>query len=389
MSELLGTLALDLLSSEDIDAKRAAGFSLRDVMLVYECLTLLGHQLSAMQQDVAVTTEEGIARFAPALERASLVLAICGATNLPGHVVNAIVAKLTWQPDGAPGLLWHTPLVPFDLDGAAVLCPVLLPLMHSNPHRFVEHWLTELGFDLGERGPAFERHVQVRLLRAVDSRFASHVSVWRPGRLDADDGTYEEIDLLLRLNDRFVLVELKCNKFPDNPTAQNNYIDDLKKGAAQALRKSSWVLAHRAELVARFPGLEEAKQIFPLVMSNQPLGVGIQLHGVSVVDLILMEWYLGRPYISIGKAFPGSGQIEEIRLPSLYTDAEGLGQAFASFAERPPPLLQHRRELHLEDVPYMLKTVLGKHIIRRLAITANAPTVHPGGAAKVEPRHTR
>ncbi len=90
--------------------------------------------------------------------------------------------------------------------------------------------------------------------------------------------------------------EVKCFVAPSEPTDKHNHLVNLDKATGQAEIKRAWADTNRdriAEALAVDPARAAALRILPLVVLNHGFGIGLERHGVPVVDLHYLRILLG------------------------------------------------------------------------------------------------
>ncbi|MBK9289161.1 MAG: hypothetical protein IPN38_16140 [Flavobacteriales bacterium] len=185
--------------------------------------------------------------------------------------------------------LWARPLVLLDKDMFAL---VLQPLIGVNPTWLLKNWMREGGLDIDHTGGAYEQQVRKELVHACHLKTAEVLQ----HSLVLDKGNNpEQIDLVIRIGNTFLIGEVKCTVFPTRPDEMTNYETRLDEAAEQALRKAERVSQNKRTLVRLFKGhldTERPIELLPFILSNLAIGVGQHPRGVPVVDRLTLANYL-------------------------------------------------------------------------------------------------
>ena len=185
--------------------------------------------------------------------------------------------------------LWARPLVLLDKDMFAL---VLQPLIGVNPTWLLKNWMREGGLDIDHTGGAYEQQVRKELVHACHLKTAEVLQ----HSLVLDKGNNpEQIDLVIRIGNTFLIGEVKCTVFPTRPDEMTNYETRLDEAAEQALRKAERVSQNKSTLVRLFKGhldTERPIELLPFILSNLAIGVGQHPRGVPVVDRLTLANYL-------------------------------------------------------------------------------------------------
>lgn len=208
------------------------------------------------------------------------------------------------------------------------------------------------GLDMDRRGEAFETHVREILGRS--NRLASFELVPRSITLEAN-GVEEEIDLIVRVGKTILIGEVKCSIHPTEPMEVHNYFHSrLYPGADQAFRKAEFVKENFGAFLSKV-GFEEIDEgnhrVVPVVVTNLSLGVGHSFNGVPVVDLFVLQKYIGDGVVEHNIYLDEHGNSIAQSRERLYTSEEEAERAIESYLKDPPQLRHYKSGLRLSPMP--------------------------------------
>lgn len=236
--------------------------------------------------------------------------------------------------------LWHRPLIKVNEDQFTVILAVLEGT--PNPSRLVSGWMNSGGVSIDSKGTEFEQSAY-RRLHEVNRLSNAEMYKSLKFKIGKKKEEKEQIDLILRIGQVIIICELKCTLFPYTPRQIYKYYEDLKYAAEQIQRKLSFVkdnLEHFLDRIGFTSQSTKPCQVIPLIISNLPLATGYAFQGISIIDLKILEDYLGTgiftPYTQMSD--PGINSLgSEIQLYSSEGEAE------------------ERIEICLKDLPHIQK----------------------------------
>lgn len=251
--------------------------------------------------------------------------------------------------------LWAEPLLPEP--GTGNLHIVLAPLLSGSPVKRVEAWMERGGISdsrgVKGRGKPFERHVRKVVSDVLTAnKLFTDVSAAEHGL--KRKGESEEIDLLVRVGDVVLVGEVKCFVAPSEPTEKRNHLDNLDKATAQAEVKRAWAAANR-EVVAEALGVDGAQaarlRMLPVVVLNHGFGIGLERHGVPIVDLHYLRILLGwGSYQSDTRFERHIGMIYDSVM--LYRSQQEFESKVGSLLSDPPPLKRFEGRVRWRQIPF-------------------------------------
>jgi len=303
---------------------------------------------------------EMVESYCPLVHRSSVVKSIALSLKLDERQVSRLVDVLTWKEDKSS--IYFCPV--FSMNTPDELCVFFAfhPILSFNPYWVVDHWLSEFELSLDWRGNLFEEQIYRELNFAIQRcQFKELVKISNNIKLTADDNSNEEFDVIIKINKNIIVGEAKCHKFPISVLERGNYLATLETASKQALRKANWAKKH-PETIANVLGItvNEIKDVFPLVVINHSIGVGLNINDVPVLDLLLLENYFARPYPSMG--IVEGNQMTEIRGKPFYTNPTEFSENFYNYAINPYPIqriLEYLKPV-MTYLPLGLEKSLGK-----------------------------
>lgn len=300
-----------------------------------------------------------VGRFALTVNRDDLVRMLCECLAIDADRAGAIVDWFTSDPSNTGRLFsksfWSEPLVPEP--GTKNRHVLLAPLLVGSPVKRVEAWMERGGISdsggIKGRGKPFERHVR----RVLSEVLAANDLL--PDAVVAEHGLKrkidsEEIDLLVRVGDVVLIGEVKCFVAPSEPIDKHNLLDNLDKATAQAETKRAWADANR-KIIAGALGVDPkrgaALKILPLVVLNHGFGMGLERHGVPVVDLHYLRILLG------WGSYQGDTRFERhigvIYEPiELYRSQNDFEAKCEDLLRNPPPMKRFAGRVRWRRIPF-------------------------------------
>lgn len=274
--------------------------------------------------------------FSPIVLHRSLVAALGEACDMEKQSTDLFLKEFTWREGKS---LWFHPLVKVSTGKGPGYLFAILPLVAPSIYRVVDYWLSTLNLPISRRGELFEEQIATELLDAArEGKVDNHFAVVHSKTLRSRDGaSEEEIDVLFLLHDLTVVAEAKCQVLPATPTDRHNYMMTLTEGAQQAKRKATWVEANLGVAVAALGVGADllSGHVQPIVITNHSIGAGFVLDGVPILDLLLLEEYLSRPYLAQGQ-FSSSGLAVQVKGERFYDTPKQMGDHFPEYAAKPP-----------------------------------------------------
>jgi hypothetical protein len=191
--------------------------------------------------------------------------------------------------------LWHRPLVRLDNNYVVPIAAIL----GNNVTRLMQYWLKTGGAKIDSRGHRYEVIVREHINNIFRERpilFPSRVLL-NDLKLKDCAGVEHQIDIIFRIGNTIAFGELKCGLFPSGSIEVHNYYDDLRAASKQVRCKQA-VVVERIQWVLsllKFPTAVQDEQttIVPFILTNLPIGSGMQIDSIPIVDLWLIEKYLG------------------------------------------------------------------------------------------------
>lgn len=251
--------------------------------------------------------------------------------------------------------VWAEPLLPEP--GTGNLHVVLAPLLSASPVKRIEAWMERGGISdsrgLKGRGKLFERHVR----KVVSDVLAANELLTDASAAEHGlkrKGESEEIDLLVRVGDVLLVGEVKCFVAPSEPTDKRNHLDNLDKATAQAEVKRAWADANRGA-VAKALGVDAAQaarlRVIPVVVLNHGFGMGLERHGVPVVDLHYLRILLGWGRYQGGTRFERHVGVAYDTV-TLYRSQAEFEAKVEVLLRDPPPLKRFNERLTWRRIPF-------------------------------------
>ena len=292
------------------------GITVGLLLSAWEVLHSLGEALSVgMPRESEVTELADLWQFAPRIPRTKLYRLLAEALDVKREIARGIIDFLTFSASQQEEI-WARPFIQLDEE---MVTPVLVCLTDPNPLRSLERWIKLGGFDLQQRGDAFEDHAREHVAQTL--RDSQHLQGGVcPHRYKLKRGADDpgDIDLIIWFGSTILLGEAKCTLFPARASEFHNYFATLERAGRQISRKAAALKIQTDDFwreVAKTPPPAETR-IVPFVLTNLSFGVGMRFSGVPAVDLLILERFLGDGFLERFRCF---SLMEPIRLAKMLT----------------------------------------------------------------------
>jgi hypothetical protein len=314
-------------------------------ILLWELCEQIKAKLVEIEND-SFTTAEELYRYCPIIQVKKLKTVLQKALGVTGEQARQILKFLTFH--SMKHEFWNRPFVKLNDDK---VIPILGAISSAYVLRVAEVWMKEGGLDLGGRGSLFEREVRQRLRSAVDSSKILRSAGVHPTGLEIGG---EEIDLVVWLKNKIIICEAKCILSPSEPDEIHDYYRRLEGAAEQVKRKCGVARENRDNLLNRL-GLQSRRaeefKFIPLVVINYPIGAGLTIKGVPVVDLRILELYLGEAVLDRYVYISGDFSEETVgQSVKFYDSDETASTNIEGYLSAPPQLELFEKHVNMSLV---------------------------------------
>lgn len=375
--EMLDLMHVGLFLDESLPKSPGGALTGRDLSKAWWVLKDLARLAADDLGASELETDMAVDRLALSVERRYLVEVLRDCLALDEQRAEAIIAWFTCDPTATGRLFtksfWTEPLLP---DPGTDRCHILLaPLLAGTPVRRIEAWLERGGITdsngIKGKGKPFERHVRKSLAQdLLDNSDLTDAVIAEHGIKGRSDS--EEIDLLIRIGNCVIVGEVKCFVAPSEPLEKYNFLSNLTKATDQASKKRAWAEANRQK-VASALGIEDAEraeklEIHAVVVLNHGHGMGLERHGVPVVDLHYLSLLLSASAYQGGTRFENGVGIsyEEV---SLYKSQADFEITIDELLRRPIPLKRYEGQVEWRRIPF--PTLSGRPFHIELPVMSN------------------
>jgi hypothetical protein len=194
--------------------------------------------------------------------------------------------------------LWSNPLVRKNSSKSFLL---IASFMDSVLSRNIEFWLRKLKIKMSEKGQGFEDHIRDRIDSVIDESKLSKISFQIPDQKINVAGEFEEIDSLVFVGNRALVLELKNIVSVDSPVSYGTATKRVKEGIEQAKRKANFVRKNIETIVKRYDisVQAEAVTVVPVVFVSNFIFAGSEFDGVPVTDKLIFEAFFKKNRVPI------------------------------------------------------------------------------------------
>lgn len=323
-----------------IRANSAKGFSVMNALNVFRCLVILSwQQNNQYPEDDSAYSVKKLLQFCPKIKKIDLAKGLEKTTGYTFQETGKILDFLEYR--GQKGQdLWCHPILDVGNNEYALLTSSLVT---PSLIRVVEHWLVQLELDVSSKGEAYENTVIESLNSAVRDNF--YINDFDKGvcqRIKLENGE-EEIDLLIRIGNIVLLGEAKSIVTTDSPISQYRTISTLQYAAAQAKRKSSFLIDNMNEIFAALSwkfDSTKSYEVVACVINSGRMFVGSSIDGIPVVDEKVLTAYFSSNRIPLfSRMEKQNGEAEHLSWFVLYGDFNELQRNMRRYLSDPPQII--------------------------------------------------
>lgn len=319
--------------------------SLRDLLNAWEALYWTTVVLTErMPEDETIHTASKLYEYAPGLSEAELIRIV--STSLACNPAKAgRLLRFFTRERADKSDIWLRPLI--RAEGGRYV-PVVASLLVPNLLRAVEYWTSEGGLKLAERGRLFEEYARTEISDAIQTGAFDDAGVAsRPLNIGR-----EEIDIILWIGRTIVVAEAKCVLFATGPYEIANYFRLLESAARQAARKAGHVRSNLASTVKALGITKtEGAVVAPLVVVNSPLGAGLSIGDVPVVDLTILCRFFDQGYLDHFVTRTSVGRVTVGQRERFYDSKDEAEVKLLGYLKAPPHVRRYRESLTVEWRP--------------------------------------
>jgi hypothetical protein len=249
--------------------------------------------------------------------------------------------------------LWSRPLIKVDHDHyTAIFSALDIP----NLSHVVADWMRLGDLTIDEKGPEFEK---ISYNKLCSSNKLSNARVF-PSMKFKSCGKQEQIDLIIKLGKVIILSELKCTLFPHDPYQIHRYYEELNGAAKQIKRKTKHVMdnlnvfLNKLELTSL---CDKDVRVIPTIISNLPLATGYKIQEVPIIDIKILQDYLGEGKFTLFSRTGNPGaefEYQPLEQIQVYSSEEEAEEFVENCLNNLPHIREFRKYIHKKTVPIYL-----------------------------------
>jgi hypothetical protein len=315
-------------------------FTLEQLLATWEILHSLSNRLFSMfPMDSGVYKLNKLLQYAPTLAKDELAKLFSQAIQVSykegEQLVNIFIFRGTPREE-----LWFYPLVEVD---EKKVCPVMPTILHPNLLRSVEHWLAKSGIDIDSKGGEFEKEIIGELKEAIKTTTEKgklkDIQIYTISR-----NTFgEQIDLIIKLRNTFLIGEVKCTLYPVEPLEFYRYYKVVKNDAIPQIKRKVDFINHNKGKFLEVLGLAEKMnylniKLIPFIFTNHPYCVGFPIENVPVVDRYILGRYIDTGEYDMFVLFKQNGSKTVGEKIVFYVTEEEAEDKLESYLLNPPQL---------------------------------------------------
>lgn len=341
------TLMFRLLAQESYFQKLLAvklpeynNFTLAQLLTAWEILHSLSKKLFSMfPMDSGVYQLNKLLQYAPTIAKDELAQLFSQAMQINYKEGEQIVNIFTF-PESPREELWFYPLVEVD---KKKVCPVMFAILFPNLLRSIEHWLAKSGIEIHSKGGEFEKGIIGELKEAIkasaEKGILKDVQIYTISR----NSFGEQIDLIIKLRNTFLIGEVKCTLYPTEPLEFYRYYELIKSDAAPQIKRKVDFVSHNREKFLEVLGLAEKMnyldiKLIPFIFTNHPYCVGFPIDDIPVVDRYILGRYIDSGEYDMFVLFEQNGTKNVGEKIVFYSTEEEAEKKIESYLFKPPQM---------------------------------------------------
>lgn len=319
-------------------------FSLNEVLDVFIQIRLFSlWKFENLDRDTAFDKRGDLFKFNIEVDCKKIALAISRCIEMPTQKVIEIIEFLHFH-NGRDEDLWSNPLVKKNSSKSFLL---IAPFMDSVISRNIEFWIRKLKIQMSEKGQGFEEYIRGRIYSVIDESELSRVSVQIPDQKISISGKFEEIDSLVFVGNRALVLELKNIVSVDSPVSYGTATKRVKEGIEQAKRKADFVRNNLETIVKRYDiGVDaQTVTVVPVVFVSNFIFAGNEFDGVPITDKLIFEAFFKKNRIPILTKDLGESLDHKIEA-KIYESSSDACENIEQYLKNPPQLRLIKNSLY-------------------------------------------
>lgn len=329
--------------------------SLHDLITIFSEIQYLLENASNLEKKESDNIITSFDLFKLIINRNDLINYLISKTKYTNDQIKQVITLLSHK-DGIYNI-WERPIMSYN----NLLIPLLMPIIATNILRLIDYWLEKGGLDLEFRGKLFERHLKIVIQNDINKK-GYFVNILDQNDFRNINNDHEEIDLIFELKTIIVIAEIKCVKFPFDPRDYHNMYNRLKDGSVQVKRKTDFIKSNVKDFQNKFN--DASKEIISVIITNYPIYSGLIINNIPVIDLSLLENYLGIGSLNKSKLshrFGDSIKVTDYQEPILYYSNETeFSNNLNHFLFDPIPIKDLKKEIHTTKKQISLPNAIPK-----------------------------
>lgn len=367
-------LVFDEIPKSLVEERTRNGFSLAEALAVFKSLVVLAHQCS-MKYPVNTegNSQSKLLQFCPRAKISRLASGLSAVLGFSNEHIRSILKFLEYRGEKHQDL-WCNPILrvspsEYALLTSALVTPALV--------RVLERWIWQSGLDMADKGLSYERLVADSCRESLRQNTILDDYDCAAALIIKGNNSEEEVDLLIRVGQTVLVVEVKSIVTTDSPISQYRTLERLEGAAEQVKRKAKFVEANLVS-VFRYAGWEyfsdKEYTILGCIVNSGRIFVGTSILGIPIVDEHVLKQYLSScevPLFSEMSAETGSDT--SLAWFRLYGDSQTMQRNLQTYLREPPHLNPAQFEIKLETsfVPKVSQDSIAIYYCRLMARRRN------------------
>lgn len=320
------------------------GFSLNDVLNVFIQLRLFSlWKFQNLDQNTAFEKRGDLFKFNIEVDCQRIAATISRCIDVPAQKVLRIMDFLNFH-NRRDEDLWSNPLIKKNSSKSFLL---VASFMDSVISRNIEFWLRKLNIQMSEKGLGFEEYIRGRIQSVIEKSELSGISSQIPDQIIRISGKFEEIDSLVFVGNRALVLEIKNIVSVDSPVSYGTATKRVKEGVEQAKRKANFVKNNLEAIMKRYDiGLEaETVTVIPVVFVSNFIFAGSEFDGVPVTDQLIFEAFFRKNRIPILTKDLGKSLDHKVEV-KIYDSPSDACENIEEYLKNPPQLRLIKESLY-------------------------------------------
>ena len=324
----------DVFTMEKLATDHLLGFSILEACNVFRMLMLLSIQIRmGYPQDDEVDNLKQLSFFCQIISKSKLRQCLIKTLGYDFKKVSKILNFISF--DGAAGKdLWCHPIIEMNSSSSYIF--LTSALVSPNILRVAEHWISQSGMGMGEKGAVFEENiVQEFNISLQDNNIIEDYDAAVSGNLKIEG--HEEVDFLCRIGKKIIVGEAKSVVTTDSPISSYRTWRRLGEAACQLKRKVNFIRENERgvfDILNWKHNLDKKYEYTGVIINSSGMFCGNKIDGFTICDIRILTAYFK------SKVFPilSYDNFNSVAWIEFYKDFIGMQEKFDRYLDNLPQI---------------------------------------------------